>query len=97
CATIEDVHAWATDVEDKLRADLDFAIDGGVVKVDALGLWPDLGVIGGREPRYAIARKFAPDIAETTLLRISVNVGRTGSVNPYAVLEPVAIGGTTVR
>ncbi len=97
CATIADVHAWANDVENTLRASLDFAIDGGVVKVDELALWPDLGVVGGREPRYAIARKFAPDIAETKLIKIAVNVGRTGSVNPYAMLEPVEIGGTTVQ
>jgi DNA ligase (NAD+) len=97
CATLARVHAWAEQVENTVRASLDFAIDGGVVKVDELALWPDLGVIGGREPRYAIARKFAPDIAETTLVRIAVNVGRTGSVNPYAVLEPVEIGGTTVQ
>ena len=67
---------------------LNFAIDGGVVKIDALALQEDLGVVGGREPRWAIARKFAPDIAETTLLDIRVNVGRTGALNPYAVLEP---------
>ena len=97
CPTIADVHRWADEVEHKLRGSLDFAIDGGVVKVDELSLWPDLGVIGGREPRYAIARKFAPDIAHTRLLKIAVNVGRTGSVNPYAVLEPVEIGGTTVQ
>ena len=53
--------------------------------------------MSGRVPRWAIARKFAPDIAETTLLRIGVNVGRTGSLNPYAELEAVEIGGTTVR
>ena len=64
-----DVHEWAHDVEHSVRAAIDFAIDGGVVKVNELALWPDLGVVGGREPRYAIARKFAPDIAETTLLR----------------------------
>ncbi|HEY4217455.1 MAG TPA: NAD-dependent DNA ligase LigA [Gemmatimonadaceae bacterium] len=97
CATMADVHAWATDVEHKIRGAIDFAIDGGVVKVNALALWPDLGVVGGREPRYAIARKFAPDIAETTLKAIEVNVGRTGTINPYAVLEPVEIGGTTVK
>jgi DNA ligase (NAD+) len=68
-----------------------------VVKVNELRLWPDLGVVGGREPRYAIARKFAPDIAETTLRAINVNVGRTGSINPYAVLEPVEIGGAQVK
>ncbi len=97
CAALADVHAWAHEIEHKVRGALDFAIDGGVVKVDALALWPDLGVIGGREPRYAIARKFAPDIAETTLLAINVNVGRTGTINPYAVLEPVEIGGAQVR
>jgi DNA ligase (NAD+) len=96
-ATVADVHAWATDVENAVRASLDFAVDGGVVKVDVLALWPDLGIVGGREPRYAIARKFAPDIAETKLLRIAVNVGRTGTVNPYAVLDAVEIGGTTVQ
>ena len=84
-------------VEHQVRAELDFAIDGGVVKVDSLRLQKELGVIGGREPRWAIARKFAPDIAETRLVRIGVNVGRTGSLNPYAELEPVELGGTTVR
>src|SRR6185437_4248304 len=79
------------------RGTLDFAIDGGVVKVDALRLWPELGIVGGREPRYAIARKFAPDIAETTLKAIEVNVGRTGTINPFAVLEPVEIGGAQVK
>ena len=67
------------------------------MKVDSLRLQDELGVVGGREPRWAIARKFAPDIAETRLLDIQVNVGRTGSLNPFAVLEPVEIGGTTVK
>jgi DNA ligase (NAD+) len=97
CPTLAEVHAWAHDVEHSVRASIDFAIDGGVVKVDNLALWPDLGVVGGREPRYAIARKFAPDIAETVLRAIEVNVGRTGTINPYAVLEPVEIGGTRVE
>jgi DNA ligase (NAD+) len=97
CATLEEVHGWARDVEHTVRAQLDFAIDGGVVKVNALALQEELGVVGGREPRWAIARKFAPDIAETRLLDIQVNVGRTGALNPFAVLEPVEIGGATVR
>ncbi len=97
CTTIEAVHTWARQVEHEVRSELDFAIDGGVVKVDSLALQRELGVIGGREPRWAIARKFAPDIAETRLLRIGVNVGRTGSLNPYAELEAVELGGTTVR
>jgi DNA ligase (NAD+) len=97
CASIAEVHEWAHEIENRARATLDFAIDGGVVKVDDIRLWADLGVVGGREPRYAIARKFAPDIAETRLIRIGVNVGRTGSLNPYAMLEPVEIGGATVK
>jgi len=95
--TLAEVHAWAKDIEMRVRADLDFQIDGAVVKVDDMRLWPDLGVVGGREPRYAIARKFAPDIAETTLVKIDVNVGRTGTINPFAVLQPVEIGGATVQ
>ncbi|MEO8562760.1 MAG: NAD-dependent DNA ligase LigA [bacterium] len=97
CRSLPDVNEWARDVETRLRAEIDFGIDGGVVKVDSLRLQDELGVVGGREPRWAIARKFAPDIAETTLLDIQVNVGRTGALNPFAVLEPVEIGGTTVR
>jgi DNA ligase (NAD+) len=97
CQSLAEVNEWAHDVEHRLRAELDFAIDGGVIKVDSLRLQDELGVVGGREPRWAIARKFAPDIAETTLERIEVNVGRTGALNPFAVLTPVEIGGTTVQ
>src|SRR5919202_2348032 len=97
CATLEEVHEWARVVEAQVRPTLDFAIDGGVVKVDSLRLQEELGVVGGREPRWAIARKFAPDIAETKLLDIQVNIGRTGTVNPFAVLEPVEIGGAIVK
>jgi DNA ligase (NAD+) len=97
CATMADVVAWAHRVENETRAALNFAIDGGVVKVDSLRLQDELGIVGGREPRWAIARKFAPDIAETRLIEIGVNVGRTGALNPFAVLEPVEIGGTTVK
>jgi DNA ligase (NAD+) len=97
CKSLEDVATWAHEVETSIRAQLDFAIDGGVVKVDSLALQDELGVVGGREPRWAIARKFAPDIAETRLNDIQVNVGRTGMLNPFAVLEPVEIGGTTVK
>ncbi|MGH7538637.1 MAG: NAD-dependent DNA ligase LigA, partial [Gemmatimonadales bacterium] len=56
----------------------------------------ELGTVGQREPRWAIARKFAPEVAVTRLLQIRVNVGRTGALTPYAVLEPVGIGGVTV-
>ena len=96
CGTLADVQRWAQELEAHVRSSLDFAIDGGVVKVDDLALWEELGVVA-REPRYAIARKFAPDIAETRLLAIEVNVGRTGALNPFAMLEPVEIGGATVK
>jgi DNA ligase (NAD+) len=96
CATLGEVHEWAGRIEREVRAALDFAIDGAVVKVDALGVQDELGIVG-REPRWAIARKFAPDIAETKLLDIQVNVGRTGVLNPFAILEPVEIGGAMVK
>lgn len=96
CGTIAEVQAHAHHVETKLRGELNFGIDGIVVKVDSLALQGELGE-AGREPRWAIARKFAADIAETRLLAIEVNVGRTGKINPFAVLEPVEVGGTTVR
>jgi len=95
--TLAEVEKWASDLEHKIRGELDFAIDGAVVKVDSLRLQEELGVVGGREPRWAIARKFAPDIAETKLNAIEVNVGRTGALNPFAVLEPVEIGGVIVE
>ena len=95
--TLAEVEKWAYDLEHRIRGELNFAIDGGVVKVDSLRLQEELGVVGGREPRWAIARKFAPDIAETRLLKIKVNVGRTGALNPYAELEPVEIGGVIVK
>ncbi len=97
CQSLDEVISWASEVEHRVRGVLNFAIDGGVAKVDQLSVQDDLGVVGGREPRWAIARKFAPDIAVTRLLDIGVNVGRTGSLNPFAVLEPVEIGGATVR
>jgi DNA ligase (NAD+) len=75
---------------------LPFQADGVVVKVDRLSLHGELGVVGGREPRWAIARKFAPEVAVTRLNRIQINVGRTGALNPWAALEPVQITGVTV-
>jgi DNA ligase (NAD+) len=97
CRTLDEVMRWASDLEHRLRGSLNFAIDGGVVKVDDLRLQEELGVVGGREPRWAVARKFAPDLAETTLLDIRINVGRTGALNPYAILQPVEVGGVIVK
>ena len=76
--------------------DLDAASDGVVVKVNRLDYQRHLGVVG-REPRWAVAYKFPAAQAETRLLDIRVNVGRTGSINPYAVLDAVDIGGATVK
>jgi len=75
---------------------LDYGADGVVVKVNPLELHAELGTVGDREPRWAIARKFAPEVRITKLKEIRINVGRTGALNPYAVLEPVEIGGVTV-
>jgi DNA ligase (NAD+) len=78
------------------RHELEYEIDGMVVKVDPLEYHERLGVVG-REPRWAIAYKFPPIQATTTLHRIEINIGRTGSLNPYAVLEPVRVGGVIVK
>ncbi len=77
------------------RHTLDFEIDGVVVKVDDLDLQRQLGVVG-REPRGAIAWKFAPTTATTILRDVAWNVGRTGHMVPFAVLEPVQVSGVTV-
>jgi len=77
------------------RDALDFEIDGVVVKVDDRGLQRELGV-AGREPRWAVAWKFAPTTATTKLNKIVWNVGRTGHLLPFAMLEPVHVSGVTV-
>ena len=77
------------------REALDYEIDGVVVKVDERALWRELGVVG-REPRWAIAWKFAPTTATTSLRKVVWNVGRTGHLVPFAMLEPVHVGGVTV-
>ena len=78
------------------RENLDYECDGVVVKVDRLDYQQHLGSVG-REPRWAVAYKFPAAQATTKLLDIRVNIGRTGTINPYAVLEPVEVGGVTVR
>jgi DNA ligase (NAD+) len=81
---------------DQFREDLDFEIDGVVVKINNHDLAQSLGVVG-KAPRGAIAYKFPAQVVTTNLLEIKVNVGRTGVLTPYAVLEPVEIGGVTVK
>ncbi|HWT91259.1 MAG TPA: NAD-dependent DNA ligase LigA [Solirubrobacterales bacterium] len=83
-------HWW-----EERRDELDYEIDGVVVKVDEKALWRELGVVG-REPRWAIAWKFPPTTATTKLKRVVWNVGRTGHLVPFAMLEPVHVGGVTV-
>ena len=97
-ARLADLAGVIKRIEDyeQLLPTLPFQADGVVVKVDRIQLHDDLGIVGGREPRWAVARKFAPEVAVTRVREIRVNVGRTGALNPYAVLEPVEISGVTV-
>lgn len=95
CQSIDEVMAfheyWV-----KARHELPYEVDGVVIKVSPFSLQKTLGVVG-REPRWAIAYKFPAEQTYTRLLEIGINVGRTGSLNPYAILEPVSVGGTTVQ
>lgn len=77
------------------RPRLPYEADGLVIKVDDVALQERLGYVG-KDPRWAIAYKYPAEEAVTRLLEIKINVGRTGTLNPYAVLEPVQVGGVTV-
>lgn len=85
------IHTWM-ERRDTLRYD----VDGAVVKINDFALQQELGVVGNA-PRWAIAYKFPAREATTKLLKIGTNLGRTGQITPYAVLEPVNIGGVIVR
>jgi DNA ligase (NAD+) len=93
--SMDEVIAYCERWEAK-RDELDYEIDGVVVKVDSLQLQEQLGA-AGRDPRWAIAFKFKAREARTKLLNITITVGRTGTLNPNAVLAPVKIGGVTVQ
>jgi DNA ligase (NAD+) len=80
----------------KRRHDLDYEIDGVVIKVDDLSLQRELGFTS-RAPRWAIAYKFPPEERTTKLIDIQVSIGRTGRATPFAQLEPVFVGGSTVE
>jgi DNA ligase (NAD+) len=95
CDSLDEVIALCESWVER-RDSLDYEIDGIVIKVDDLGLQRQMGAVG-REPRWAIAYKFPPTQATTKLLKIDVNVGRTGTLNPFAVLDPVRIAGVTVK
>ena len=92
--TIEEVAA-ACGAWEARRADLDYEIDGVVIKVDDLDQQRRIGALHGR-PRWARAYKWAPSTAITKLNKIHIRVGRTGALNPWAELEPVHVGGVTV-
>ena len=92
--SVEEVAQRCRDWERK-RAELDYEIDGIVIKVDSLDQQRRLGALHQR-PRWARAYKWAPLTAVTRLHRIMIRVGRTGALNPWALLEPVEVGGVTV-
>lgn len=95
CQTIGEVEGFYRHWVDR-REHLPYDADGIVVKVNPIDIQDRLGFVG-HEPRWAIAYKF-PAIQGTTVLRaIGINVGRTGSLNPYAILEPVSVGGVTIK
>ncbi len=95
CGNLEEVKAFYHEWLEK-RHGLPYEVDGVVVKVNPFNYQNSLGVVG-REPRWATAYKFPAERAVTRLLEIGINVGRTGSLNPYAVLEPVVVSGATVQ
>ncbi len=80
----------------KEREKLEFEADGIVVKINSIELQEALGTVG-HDPRWAVAYKFPAVQATTRLLGIEISVGRTGSLNPYAILEPVSVGGVTIK
>jgi DNA ligase (NAD+) len=93
--TLDEVQAFA-DHWLEHRHDLDYEIDGAVVKIDKLARQESLGATA-KAPRWAIAIKFPPEERTTLLRDIQVSIGRTGKATPFAVLEPVFVGGSTVQ
>ena len=93
--SIEEVEGYYSKWVER-RESLPYEADGVVVKVNRIGLQERLGDIG-REPRWAVAYKFPAVQGTTRLNDIEISVGRTGTLNPYAVLEPVAVGGVTIK
>lgn len=94
CRNLDEVLAHYEHIA-RIRADLDFDIDGVVVKVNDLAAQRALGFVA-RAPRWAVAHKFPAEEALTVVRDIEVQIGRTGAVTPVARLEPVAVGGVTV-
>ena len=95
CQGIEEVKEYCRLWQEK-KMELPYEIDGVVVKVNNLALQQELGFTA-RSPRWAIAYKYPPEEKVTRVLDIEVNIGRTGTITPVALLEPVTLSGTTVR
>ncbi|HET9732428.1 MAG TPA: NAD-dependent DNA ligase LigA [Acidimicrobiales bacterium] len=93
--TLADVKEFCREWQER-RHDLDYEIDGAVVKVDDLALRAELGFTA-RAPRWAIAFKFPPEERTTLLRGIMVSIGKSGKATPFAQLEPVFVGGSTVQ
>ena len=95
CSSVEEILDFYHDLDSR-RHDLDYEIDGMVIKVNSLELQTRLGATT-RSPRWALAYKFSPPQAETVVEAIEVQVGRTGALTPVAIMKPVNIGGVTVQ
>ncbi len=95
CRNIDEVLEFVSEIHEA-RAELPFDIDGVVIKVNNINQWNTLGFTA-KVPRWAIAYKYKPEEASTTLLSIDFQVGRTGTVTPVANLKPVQLAGTTVK
>ena len=95
CHGLEEVKKFCNSWDEK-KHELNYAIDGVVVKVNDLSLQEDLGFTA-KSPRWAIAYKYSPEEAKTKILSITCDVGRTGALTPVANLEPVLLAGTTVK
>lgn len=95
CPSEEEVYAYIEEWREK-RHDLPYVTDGVVIKVNDRALWKDLGVTA-KSPKWAIAFKYPPEEKFTQVLDIEVSVGRTGTLTPTAILEPVHLSGTVVR
>jgi DNA ligase (NAD+) len=95
CKTLDEVKAYYKHWVERQEA-MPYDADGVVVKINRIAYQDELGYVG-REPRWAIAYKFPATQGTTKLLDIGINVGRTGSLNPYAIMEPVQVGGVVIK
>lgn len=92
---MEEMEQIVAEVAEK-RAALDFLIDGVVLKVNSIAMQEEMGIVGKREPRWAIARKWPVERVRSVLRDIKIQIGRTGRITPVAYIDPVEVGGVTV-